>query len=81
MARTANSSNKSFYHYEIILDNERTLKKTLKEIVDFLGIAQYTVCRKLKDNNLQLRKFKDRTLIINRIKKPIFKTIQVQMDY
>ena len=42
MPRTRNAGNKSFYHYEVILDNERTLKKTIKDICEMLGIAQYT---------------------------------------
>ena len=81
MPRPINATNKSFYHYEVTLDNERTLKKTLKDICEMLGLAQYTVCRKLKDNSIILRKYKDRQLEIKRIQKPIFKTIIVQMDY
>lgn len=81
MPRTRNAGNKSFYHYEVILDNERTLKKTIKDICDMLGIAQYTVCKKIKDDNIILQKYKDRYLRINRIQKPIFKTVIVEMEY
>ena len=81
MPRTQNSKNKSFYHYEVILDNERTLKKTIKDICEMLGLAQYTICRKIKDNNIVLKKYKDRTLLINKVQKPVFKTVIVEMEY
>lgn len=78
MGRTLNSKQDKTYHYEVILDDERIFKKTMKDLVEFLQITQTTIFRKMKDNSIILKKYKDNKLIINRINRPVFKTVEIE---
>ena len=74
LGRPQNSTNKTHYRFEIILDNQKTLCKTLKEVAAELSLGIATISRKLSNPELKLNKYKDKNLVINRIRLPIYKT-------
>jgi len=79
MPRHANCIQVSNYHYEVKLDNNRHFFITMKHLKEFLGLAQTTIFRKMKNPSVILQKYKDRTLEITRINRPVFKTVEI--DY
>ena len=74
VGRPTNSTNKTHYRFEIILDNQKKLCRTIKEVAKELSLGIATISRKLNNPALKLNKYKDKTLIINRVKLPIYKT-------
>jgi hypothetical protein len=74
VGRPTNSTNKTHYRFEVILDNEKKLCRTIKEVAAELSLGIATISRKLSNPALKLNKYKDKTLIINRIRLPIYKT-------
>ena len=74
LGRPANSLNKTYYKFEIIINDKKTLCKTLKEVAKELSLGIATISRKLNNPDLKLNKYKNKTLIINRVKLPIYET-------
>jgi DNA-binding NtrC family response regulator len=79
MPRKTDCKQINSYHYELILDNERKYTKTMQELMDILQLTQTTIFRKMKNPDIQLRKYKGRNLQIIRINKPVFKIAEI--DY
>ncbi len=79
MPRKTDCKQINSYHYELILDNERKYTKTMKELMDILQLTQTTIFRKMKNPDIQLRKYKGRNLQVRRINKPVFKIAEI--DY
>tara|TARA_R110000796_G_scaffold212141_1_gene328277 strand:+ start:493 stop:738 length:246 start_codon:yes stop_codon:yes gene_type:complete len=74
LGRPQNSTNKTHYRFEVILDNQKKLCRTIKEVAAELSLGIATISRKLNNPELKLTKYKDKTLIINRVKLPIYET-------
>ena len=74
LGRPHNSTNKTHYRFEIILDNQKKLCRTIKEVAKELSLGIATISRKLSNPEIKLNKYKNKTLIINRIKLPIYET-------
>ena len=79
MPRKADCKQVNTYHYELILDNERKYTKTMQELMDILQLTQTTIFRKMKNPDIELRKYKGRNLKVRRINKPVFKIAEI--DY
>ena len=73
--RTANSSN-THYNYEVILDEEKYYLRTRKCLCKKLDLGLSTI-QKYLNKPYQIRKYKNNTLIINRVHLPIFETRQI----
>ena len=58
MPRTCNSQN-NYYHYEVIIGEERKYIRTLKLVAEYLQVGSATIIRKLKTPEITLRKYKD----------------------
>tara|TARA_R110002126_G_scaffold186772_1_gene335374 strand:+ start:1726 stop:1968 length:243 start_codon:yes stop_codon:yes gene_type:complete len=71
MPRTCNSEN-NYYHYEVVLGEERKYIRTLKLVAKYLELGTATIIRKLKNPNITLRKYKDINLQIIKCKVPIY---------
>ena len=74
LGRPTNSTNKTHYRFEVILDNQKKLCRTIKEVAQELSLGIATISRKLSNPELKLNKYKDKNLVINRIRLPIYKT-------
>ena len=74
LGRPTNSTNKTHYRFEVILDNQKKLCRTIKEVAKELSLGIATISRKLSNPELKLNKYKDKNLVINRIRLPIYKT-------
>jgi len=62
------------YNYEIELDDNTFLCRNINEIKEKLNTSISSITRRLKNPEYILKKFKDRNLKINHIRKPIFNT-------
>ena len=71
MPRTCKSQN-NYYHYEVIIGDERKYIRTMKLVAEYLKVGSSTIIRKLKNPNIILRKYKDTTLQIIKCKVPIY---------
>ena len=80
MPRPPNSPNR-YYHFEVILDEEKTLLRTMDCLADFLELGKATVQRKLKKPSIILNKYKKHTLVINRVKIPMYQRADVPIQY
>ena len=74
LGRPQNSTNKTHYRFEVIIDNEKKFCRTIKEVAKELSLGIATISRKLNNPELKLNKYKDKTLVINRVRLPIYKT-------
>ena len=74
LGRPQNSTNKTHYRFEVILDNEKKLCRTIKEVAKELSLGIATISRKLNNPDLKLTKYKDKNLVIKRVRLPIYKT-------
>ena len=74
LGRPTNSTNKTHYRFEVILDYQKKLCRTIKEVAKELSLGIATISRKLSNPELKLNKYKDKNLVINRIRLPIYKT-------
>tara|TARA_R110001592_G_scaffold91992_1_gene268666 strand:+ start:317 stop:559 length:243 start_codon:yes stop_codon:yes gene_type:complete len=80
MPRPQESKNR-YYHFEVIVDNKITLLRTMSCVADFLHLGKATVQRKLRSPEITLNKYKYKTLIINRVKLPIFQHVDIAINY
>ena len=82
MPRPSSSKNR-FYHFQVILDDETKLLRTMSCVASFLELGKATIQRKLKTPDAILNKYKHRTLVINRVKLPIFQRehLDVAINY
>ncbi len=82
MPRLQNSQN-NYYHYEVIINDEKKYIRTLKLVAEYLNVGSSTIIRKLKTPEITLRKYKNSTLIINKCKVPIYQTefIREEIEY
>jgi len=76
MPRQANSPN-TYYNYELIIDNEQTYIRTCKCLAEKLHVSLSAVRNKLKNPEQKFRKYKDQTVIINKVKIPIYKQTRI----
>tara|TARA_R110001606_G_scaffold151706_1_gene292300 strand:- start:207 stop:455 length:249 start_codon:yes stop_codon:yes gene_type:complete len=82
MPRPATSKNR-FYHFQVILDGETKLLRTMVCVAKFLDLGVATIQRKLKNSDAILNKYKHKALVINRVKLPIFQRehVDVAINY
>ena len=81
MPRPSQSKNR-FYHFQISVDNtEPILLRTIKCVAEHLQIGRATVQRKLKNTDLILNKYKNKNLVIKRIKLPIYERADIEINY
>lgn len=80
MPRTCNSQN-NYYHYEVIIGEERKYIRTLKLVAEYLQVGSATIIRKLKKPDIILRKYKDINLEIIKCKVPIFSHTREEILY
>ena len=76
MPRQVNSHN-TYYNYELIIDNEKTYIRTCKCLAEKLQVSLSAVRNKLKNPNQKFRKYKDQTVIINKVKVPIYEQSRI----
>tara|TARA_S200002703_G_C3797452_1_gene246258 strand:+ start:2371 stop:2625 length:255 start_codon:yes stop_codon:yes gene_type:complete len=65
----------NFYNYEVILDDEKTYYRTLNDLTNYLQCATLSAFRMINDTEYRMKKFRNNTLIINKVKKPIFNKV------
>jgi len=61
----------------LIIDNEQTYIRTCKCLAEKLKVSLSAVRNKLKNPQQKFRKYKDQTVIINRVKIPIYKQTRI----
>ncbi len=64
-----------FYNYEVEIDDEKYLCRTIDDMRHKIGISQGTISSCLKNLDKIPIKYKDRHFKINIIRKPIYKKI------
>tara|TARA_R110001632_G_scaffold48470_1_gene122127 strand:+ start:2133 stop:2378 length:246 start_codon:yes stop_codon:yes gene_type:complete len=81
MPRPTSAKNR-YYHFEISVDNtEPILLRTMLCVASHLGVGRATIQRKLKNPELILNKYKNKNLIIKRIKLPIYERADIEINY
>ena len=65
----------NFYNYEVILDNNITYYRTLNDLTTFLNCATLSALRMIKDTEYKMKKFRENSLVIKKVKKPIFNKV------
>lgn len=76
MPRQVNCHN-TYYNYELIIDNEKTYIRTCKCLAEKLQVSLSAVRNKLKNPEQKFRKYKNQTVIINKVKIPIFEQTRI----
>lgn len=80
MGRPKKSQN-THYHFEVLIDDNKTMCRTVRDVADILCVGSATVVRKLRNPEIILNKFKQKKLLINRVNVPIFKQIPQLIEY
>lgn len=80
MGRPKQSPN-THYHFEVIVDDIKTMCRTVTDVAKTLCVGPATVTRKLRNPEIILNKFKQKTLLINRVNVPIFKQVPQMIEY
>mgnify|MGYP003624942933 FL=1 len=81
MPRPTSSPNR-YYHYKVSVDAEEPqLLRTMICVANHLEIGRATVQRVLKNPDIVLKKYKGRTLKINRVKLPIYEQSERTINY
>ena len=62
----------TFYNYEIELDDNKYLFRTIKEIVDVIDISQGTISRILKNPEYVIKKYRNRHFKLLKVRKPVY---------
>jgi transcriptional antiterminator len=76
MGRNINSQN-VHYNYKVVVDKEQKLCRTMNDVAEYLSLGRATIQRKLKNPEITLNKYKNRTLEINRCRVPIYGRVQI----
>ena len=76
MPRKPNSPN-TFYNYELSVDDTTTYLRTCRCLAEELGLSLSTVRKKLKDPDMDLRKYRGRNVTIHKVKVPIFERARI----
>tara|TARA_R110000787_G_scaffold258184_2_gene363379 strand:- start:574 stop:816 length:243 start_codon:yes stop_codon:yes gene_type:complete len=80
MPRSKSSKN-THYHFEVIVDEEKKMCRTVIEVAKALEVSQATIVRKLREPDIVLNKYKNKSLLINRVNVPIFKQVPQMIEY
>lgn len=67
-----NGDIQTFYNYEIELDDNKYLFRTIKEIVSVIDISQGTISRLLKNPQYVIKKYINRNFKLLKIRKPVY---------
>jgi len=67
-----NGDIQTFYNYEIELDDNKYLFRTIKEIVSVIDISQGTISRLLKNPDYIIKKYINRNFKLLKIRKPVY---------
>ena len=67
-----NGDIQTFYNYEIELDDNKYLFRTIKEIVDIIDVSQGTISKILKNPEHVIKKYVNRNFKLLKIRKPVY---------
>jgi hypothetical protein len=67
-----NGDIQTFYNYEIELDDNKYLFRTIKEMVDVIDISQGTISKLLKNPQYVIKKYINRNFKLLKIRKPVY---------
>jgi len=72
LGRPQNSINQTNYRFEVILEDNKTLCRSLKEVAKLLDVGIATITRHFRNPDSKLRKYRTTNLMINRVNLPIY---------
>lgn len=67
-----NGDIQTFYNYEIELDDNKYLFRTIKEMVSVIDISQGTISKLLKNPQYVIKKYINRNFKLLKIRKPVY---------
>ena len=76
MPRKLNSPN-TCYNYELTIDGKSTYHRTCKCLAERLMLSMSTVRKRLKNPEMELRKYHAQVVTINKVKVPIFQRARI----
>ncbi len=67
-----NGDIQTFYNYEIELDDNKYLFRTIKEMESVIDISQGTISRILKNPEYVIKKYRNRHFKLSKVRKPVY---------